>query len=61
MAQLLLLDAYHALAYPPAVYEALRYCVESLQARGYAEWTRVAACECHAQEIESLDACFARH
>lgn len=60
-AWLLFMDAYHALTYPPAVREALRYCVESLQARGYAEWTRVATCECHALEGESLDACFARH
>ena len=60
-AYLLLLDAYHALTYPPAVREAQRYCEESLQAQGYAEWTRVAACECHALEGESLDACFARH
>lgn len=58
---LLLLDSYHALTYPPAAYEALRYCVASLQAQGYAEWTRVAVCECHALEGESLDTCFARH
>lgn len=60
-AYLLLLDAYHAFTYPPAMREAQRYCEESLQAQGYAEWTRVAACECHALEGESLDACFARH
>lgn len=60
-AYLLLLDAYHALTYPPAVREARRYCEESLQAQGYAEWTRVVVCECHALEGESLDACFARH
>lgn len=60
-AWLLFVDAYHALTYPPAVYEAQRYCEESLQAQGYAEWTRVVVCECHALEGESLDACFSRH
>ncbi|MBB5207895.1 hypothetical protein [Chiayiivirga flava] len=60
-AYLLLLDAYHALTYPPAVREAQRYCEESLQAQGYAEWTRMVVCECHALEGKSLDVCFARH